>query len=462
MRATEPAPAAPTRKLFGTDGVRGVANVEPVTAETTLRLGRAVAHFCRKDVTGRQRIVVGKDTRWSGDMLENALAAGICSLGVDVLLTGPVPTPAVAFLTRSTQAAAGAVISASHNPFQDNGIKFFAASGFKLPDEVEEGIEQLVFDDAADRLHPTGNEIGKVSHINDAGDRYRNFLKGFLPARLSLAGLKIVIDCAHGAAYRVGPELFRELGAEVVAIGVNPDGVNINQHCGAVHPERLQEAVIAERAHLGIALDGDADRGIFVDEAGAVVDGDEVLAMAATEMLARGTLKHATVVATVMSNIGLEVALRERGVRLVRVKVGDRYVVEEMRRHDYNLGGEQSGHLVFIDHSTTGDGLMSALTVARLLVERQRPLSELKRVMMKFPQVLLNVPVVRRGELETLPNVQRTLDKVAAELGDRGRVVVRYSGTEPLVRIMVEGEQQLQVQAYAHEIAAAIRSELVT
>lgn len=461
MSAAESTPIAPARKLFGTDGVRGVANVEPVTAETTLRLGRAVAHLCAKDATGRQRIVVGKDTRWSGDMLEHALAAGICSLGVDVLLTGPLPTPAVAFLTRSMKAAAGAVISASHNPFQDNGIKFFAASGFKLPDEVEEKIEQLVFNGGVERVHLTGNKIGKVFHIEDAGDRYRDFLKRYLPAGLSLAGLKIVIDCAHGAAYHVGPALFRELGAEVVAIGVSPDGANINQQCGAVHPERLRDAVMAQRAHLGIALDGDADRGIFVDETGAVVDGDEVLAMAATEMLARGTLKHATVVATVMSNIGLEIALRERGVRLVRVKVGDRYVVEEMRRHDYTLGGEQSGHLVFIEHGTTGDGLMSALSVVRLLVERQRPLSELKRVMTKFPQVLLNVPVARRAELGTLPNLQRTLDKVAAELGDRGRVVVRYSGTEPLVRIMVEGEQQLQVQAYAEEIAATIRSELV-
>jgi len=448
------------RKLFGTDGVRGVANLEPMTAETALRLGRAAARWCRQNSPGQQPLVIGKDTRCSGDMLETALAAGVCSAGVDAALAGILPTPAIAFLTRSTGAGAGAVISASHNPFPDNGIKFFARSGFKLPDEVEEQIEQLVLSGDVAEAQPTGSEIGRVSTLEDAGIRYKEFLKACFPEHHSLAGLEIVLDCAHGAAYRVGPELCRELGAGVTVIGGSPDGMNINAQCGAVHPEGLQRAVRGTGAQLGVALDGDGDRAIFVDETGAVVDGDEILAMVAAEMLARGTLKHATVVATIMSNIGLEVALRERGARLVRVKVGDRYVVEEMLRGGYNLGGEQSGHLVFLDHTTTGDGLVAALTVAALMLERQRPLSALKQVMTKFPQRLLNVPVARRAELDSLGKVSQMIQRVQAELGERGRVVVRYSGTEPLVRVMVEGEDVSRVQTFAEEIAAAVGEEL--
>lgn len=448
------------RKLFGTDGVRGLANVEPMTAPTALRLGRAVAQRCRRQGSEGQGIVVGKDTRWSGDMFETAVAAGICSAGVDVLLAGILPTPAIAFLTRSLAAGAGAVISASHNPFHDNGIKLFGPSGFKLSDEVEESIEQLALAADAGGRSPTGRDIGRVSVLDDAGERYKRSLKGCLPAGDTLAGIKMVIDCAHGAAHRVGPEVFRELGARVVAIGTSPDGENINLGCGALHPQRLQEAVQAEGAQLGVALDGDADRAIFVDETAAVVDGDEVLAMLAAEMLARGTLRHATVVATILSNIGLEIALRERGARVARVNVGDRYVVEEMLRHGYNLGGEQSGHVVLLDHATTGDGLVAALTVVRLMLERQRPLSALRRVMTKFPQVLLNVPVGRRTELNSLPSVRQGIERVRTQLGDRGRVVVRYSGTEPLVRVMVEGEQPQRVQAYAEEIAAVLRAEL--
>jgi phosphoglucosamine mutase len=393
-------------------------------------------------------------------MLESALAAGICSRGLDVVLAGPIPTPAIAFLTRSLNACAGAVVSASHNPFQDNGIKFFSAGGFKLPDEVEAEIERRVGDSGSDTRRPTGSEIGKVFRLDDAAERYRDFVKRSVPAGLSLSGLTIAVDCAHGAAYQVGPALLRELGARVAAIGVNPDGVNINDQCGATHPERLQALVTAEQAQVGIAWDGDADRAIFVDETGALVDGDQVLAIVAADMLRRGTLKNATVVATVMSNLGLEMALRERGARLVRVKVGDRYVVEEMRRHDYNLGGEQSGHVVLLDHTTTGDGLIAALAILWLLVERQQPLSELKRVMTRFPQVLLNVPVARRAELADLPRVRHTIDRIAGELGERGRVVVRFSGTEPLVRVMVEAESLAHVQALADEIAGVLRSEL--
>jgi phosphoglucosamine mutase len=451
---------ATARKLFGTDGVRGAANLEPMTVETAVRLGRAAAWLCLRSGTGRRRIVIGRDTRWSGDMLEAALAAGVCSAGGDAALAGILPTPAVAFLTGNTGAAAGAVISASHNPFADNGIKFFAATGLKLPDAVEEEIEQLVRSGPAGGAQPTGNDIGRVSVIEDAARRYKESLKARFLVHSPLVGMKVVVDCAHGAAFRVGPEVLRELGADVVAMGVCPDGTNINSRCGAVYPEGLQQAVRAEEAQLGVALDGDADRAIFVDEMGAVVDGDEVLAMVAAEMLERGTLKHATVVATIMSNIGLEMALRERGAHLVRVQVGDRYVVEEMLRGGYNLGGEQSGHLVLFDRSTTGDGLVAALAVAAMMRDCGRPLSELKRVMTRFPQVLLNVPLARRVQLDGTTKVGKMIDRVRAELGDRGRVVVRESGTEPLVRVMVEGENRDRVETYAEDIAAAIRAEL--
>ena len=450
---------APPRKLFGTDGIRGVANQEPVTAETALRVGRALGHLCRRDGAGRPRVVVGKDTRLSGDMLEAALAAGLCSVGVDVLLAGVLPTPAVAFLTRDLQAGAGVVISASHNAFQDNGIKCFAASGFKLPDEVEQDIEQMVLH-AGEDFRADAGELGRTMHLGDAADRYAAFVTCAFPRELTLAGLKIVVDCANGATFRVGPQILQALGATVTAIGVSPDGTNINRNCGAVHPQQLQQTVRARGAHVGFALDGDGDRLMLVDESGEVVDGDEVLAMVGAEMLRHGTLKHATVVATVMSNVGLEVALRERGARLVRVQVGDRYVVEEMRRHGYNFGGEQSGHVVLLDHSTTGDGLIAALAVLRLMVERGRPLSELKRVMAKFPQALINVPVQRRRDLAAIAPVQQTIERIAGTLGERGRVLVRYSGTEPLVRVMVEGEQPAQVRAYAEELAAAIRTHL--
>jgi phosphoglucosamine mutase len=445
-------------KLFGTDGIRGVANAEPITCETVLRLGRAVAHYCQRN-SARPRIVVGRDTRVSGDMLERALTAGITSAGGEALLAGILPTPAVAYLTRTLQANAGAVVSASHNPFQDNGLKFFDAHGFKLPDAAEQDIERWVVDGAAPAFAAPPNALGATRRLEEATARYINFLKALVPAGFTLRGVRVAIDGAHGAAYSVGPELFRQLGAEVVAIGVAPDGVNINREAGATHPARLQETVRDERAHVGIALDGDADRLILVDEYGAVVDGDEVLAIAAGDMLARGTLKQGTVVATVMSNLGLEVALRDRGARLVRVQVGDRYVVEEMRRQGYNLGGEQSGHLIFLDHGTTGDGLLAALVVIRLMVERQRPLSELKRAMTRFPQVLLNVPVQSRQDLDGIEPLRQTMARIRAALNDRGRVLVRYSGTEPLVRVMVEGEDSDTVRRYAEEIAAVIHRE---
>jgi phosphoglucosamine mutase len=445
--------------LFGTDGIRGTANVEPMTSETVLRLGRAIAHVV-KCHQHRHKIIIGKDTRLSGYMLESALTSGICSMGVDVLLVGPLPTPGIAFLTRSMRADAGVVISASHNPFQDNGIKFFASNGFKLPDELEREIERLVQDDAIAHLRPTARAVGKAFRIDDALGRYNVFLKSTFPKHLTLDGLKIVFDGAHGAGYRVGPEVLEELGAEVVAIGVDPDGENINRDCGALYPQQLAARVTAEGAHIGVALDGDADRAMLVDEHGTVVDGDEVLAMVGIELHRAGRLANGGIVATVMSNLGLDLALRAHGIGLVRVQVGDRFVVEEMLRGGYLLGGEQSGHVVFLEHGTTGDGLVTALAVLALMVESGRPLSALRQVMTRLPQRLVNVKVRERRALETLPRVQGIIDRVSRDLGGRGRVLVRYSGTEPLVRIMVEGEHSAQVERYCEEIAAALRESV--
>lgn len=446
-------------RLFGTDGVRGTANIEPMTSETVLRLGRAIAHVVKASHR-RHRIIIGKDTRLSGYMIESALTSGICSMGVDVMLVGPLPTPGIAFLTRSMRADAGVVISASHNPFQDNGIKFFDSTGFKLPDETEREIERLLSEDDIAHLRPTATEVGKAHRIDDAAGRFNVFLKSTFPRFLGLDNMKVVIDCANGAGYRVGPEVFDELGADVVAIGVEPNGQNINEGCGALHPERLAERVLAEGADVGIALDGDGDRVICVDEKGGIVDGDELLAIMGLALQEEGTLTNGGIVATVMSNIGLEVALREKGVRLVRVAVGDRYVVEEMRRGGYVLGGEQSGHVVCLDQSTTGDGLLTALRVLALMVGKNKPLSELRRVMQRFPQMLVNVNVRERRDLEGLPVISAAIAKASRELGDRGRVVVRYSGTEPLVRVMVEGDRPQLVERLVRDIAESVRAEL--
>jgi len=445
------------RKLFGTDGVRGLANAEPITAPTALRLGEAAVQVFARQTARRALLVIGKDTRASGDMLEAALAAGAASMGADVCLAGVLPTPAIALLTRSLQADAGVVISASHNPFADNGIKFFGADGFKLPDDVESQIEGLLMDAGGGLMRATGAAIGRLRALDDAEARYRESLRAVLPAGVGLQGLKIVIDGAHGAGYRVAPELFAALGAQVSTLGTDPNGTNINDGVGAVHPAALQRAVVAAGADLGLALDGDADRAILVDEGGAVVDGDEVMAMVGAEMQARGTLRGGAVVATVMSNLGLEIALRERGVRLLRAAVGDRYVVEEMRRHGCNLGGEQSGHLLFLDSSTTGDGIVAGLQVAHLMITSQRRLSELKSVMTKLPQMTVNVRVKERRELSEVAAVQTAIAQVTRALDERGRVLVRYSGTEPLLRVMVEGEDAARVGAYAEQIADAIR-----
>lgn len=463
------------RKLFGTDGLRGVANLEPMTSETALKLGRALAHVFRvpqvsleKNSPGkvqgrgshRYRIIIGKDTRLSGYMIETALASGICSMGVDVLLVGPLPTPGVAFLTRSMRADAGVVISASHNLFRDNGIKFFSRDGFKLPDAVEGQIEELIFGGGIDRYRPTASEVGKAFRISDAVGRTVVYLKMGFPRHLSLDGLKIVVDCAHGAAYRVAPEVFSELGAEVIPIGVHPDGENINDGCGSLHPEVARRALLEHGAQLAVLLDGDGDRAIFVDEKGEIVDGDEVLAICAKEMQQRGALTSKAVVATVMSNLGLEISLKEEGIDLVRTGVGDRYVVEEMLRGRHILGGEQSGHVVFLEHNTTGDGCLTALQIMAIMVETGKPLGELKRVMTKLPQVLLNVAVREKKSFSRIPRVQRRIAQVEQDLGERGRVLVRYSGTEPLARIMLEGENEVGIQGMANDIAEEIRVAL--
>src|SRR3989442_13468746 len=447
------------RRLSGTDGCGGTGNVEPMTSETALRLGRALAHVSKRSHR-RHKILIGKDTRLSGYMLETAMASGICSMGVDVLLVGPLPTPGIAFLTRSLRADAGVVISASHNPFTDNGIKFFSQSGFKLPDELEAEIERLVQGDAIDALRPTATEIGKAFRIDDAVGRYNVFVKSTFPRTLTLDGLRLVIDCGNGAAYKVAPEVLEELGAQVIAIGVEPDGENINLDCGALHPRELQTVVQERGAHAGIALDGDADRAIFVDENGEVVDGDEVMAMIASELRARGQLQQSTLVATVMSNLGLHLAMRERGIGVRTTPVGDRHVVEEMVRGGYNVGGEQSGHIVFLDHNTTGDGLITSLAVLALMVERGRPLSELRQVMRRLPQVLVNVTVATKPELATVPAVAAAIRRAEQALGDRGRLLVRYSGTEPLLRVMVEGEREGEIRDLADTIAAAVRAAI--
>ena len=443
------------RRLFGTDGVRGVANLEPMTGETVMRLGMAVA--ARLKQPGRHtRIVIGKDTRLSGYMFETALASGIVSMGADVWTTGPLPTPGIAFITSSMRCDAGVVISASHNPFEDNGIKLFARDGYKLPDEVESEIEQLMASPELLSYRAGSSDIGYSRKIEDSRGRYVVYCKATFPVDLTLDGVTIVVDGAHGAAYRVGPLVFEELGAKVIEINCRPNGKNINDNAGALHPESMCKAVRDHGAHVGVAFDGDADRLVLCDEKGVVVDGDAVMALCATRMLAEGRLAKGTLVATVMSNLGLERAVKGAGGRVVRTQVGDRYVVEEMRRNGYNLGGEQSGHLVFLDHATTGDGIVAALRVLAVMVREGRPLSELATCMTRTPQVLVNVKVDRKRPLEELNDVVSLIRSVETELGDDGRVLVRYSGTEAKARVMIEGPDEARIQEQAQRIADAL------
>jgi phosphoglucosamine mutase len=447
------------KKLFGTDGVRGVANIHPMTTEIAMQLGRAIAYIFKQD-DRRHRIVIGKDTRLSGYMIENALASGICSMGVDVLLVGPLPTPGIAFITSSMRADAGVVISASHNAYQDNGIKFFSGDGFKLPDETELAIEELIFSKEIDSLRPIAEKVGKAYRIDDAIGRYVVFLKNSFPRELDLMGLKIVLDCANGAAYKAAPAVLRELGADVVLLGASPNGTNINAGCGSMHPEVISAAVKEHQAHLGMALDGDADRVIFVDENGREVDGDYIMAICASDLIKQGKLANNTLVATVMSNMGLDIAIRNAGGRIVKTAVGDRYVVEEMRRNGYNVGGEQSGHMVFLDHNTTGDGMISALQVLAIMQRTGKPLSELASVMTALPQVLVNVRVDKKRPVTEVPEVAKSIAAAEEKLAETGRVLIRYSGTEPLMRIMLEGQDEVQIAALAQDIATAVETHM--
>lgn len=447
------------KKLFGTDGVRGVANVYPMTSEMAMQIGRAAAYIFRNGHK-RHRIVIGKDTRLSGYMIENALAAGICSMGVDVLLVGPLPTPGIANITSSMRADAGVVISASHNPFQDNGIKIFSRDGYKLPDEMEIRMEELIFSQEIDSLRPIASEVGKAFRIDDAAGRYVVFLKSSFPKDLDLVGMKIVLDCANGAAYKVAPAVLEELGAEVIPVGVKPNGTNINAGCGSLHPEVISEMVKDQRADLGIALDGDADRVIFVDEFGHEVDGDHIMAICATDMLQRRQLRKNTLVATVMSNMGLDMAIRKAGGKVIKTAVGDRYVVEEMIKGGYNLGGEQSGHMIFRDFNTTGDGMLSALQVLAIMRRHDKTLSELAQVMSPLPQVLVNVRVAEKQDIMTIPEVARLVREIEGNLHDDGRILIRYSGTEPLLRIMIEGQDKYRITGWAQEIAELVGTKI--
>lgn len=444
-------------RLFGTDGVRGVANVEPMTVETAVRLGRSAAHVFRRG-DHRHRILIGKDTRQSGYMIENALVAGICSMGVDVLVVGPLPTPGIAFATRALRADAGIVISASHNPYMDNGIKFFNNDGFKLPDAIEQEIEELTFTGRIDDVRPTAGAVGKALRVDDVGGRYIEFLKGTLPRGFSLEGMRIIVDGAHGAAYRVGPAVFEELGAQVTAIGVDPDGTNINDGVGSMHPEVAAAAVRETGADAGVCLDGDADRCVLIDNNGKVVDGDHVLAICGRERHARGALPNEAVVATVMSNMGLEIALREVGINVVRTDVGDRHVVQRMRTDGVTLGGEQSGHTIFLDYNTTGDGLVTALQVMQVVQQTGTSLADLAAIMQPLPQILKNVDIADRRPIEEMPDVNTAIQDAESTLGERGRVLVRYSGTQPMARVMVEGEDAAQIEALARDIVSAFEA----
>ncbi|MGA2178450.1 MAG: phosphoglucosamine mutase [Verrucomicrobiota bacterium] len=454
------------KKIFGTDGVRGTANVEPVTAETALKLGRAAAYVFKNlerqsRGRGRHKIVIGKDTRLSGYMLENAISSGILSMGVDVLFIGPLPTPGVAYATRSLRADAGIVITASHNPYADNGIKFFRADGYKLDDKIEHEIENLVFSGEIENIRPTADAVGKAVRIDDALGRYIEFAKASFPRGLTLEGVRIVVDCAHGAAYKSTPCVLRELGAEVMVYGNQPNGMNINQDCGSMHPEAMCRKVVEHKAQLGIAHDGDADRVLLCDEKGNLIDGDDIMAIAALDMLAQKTLAEKTLVTTVMSNAGLEAAIKTAGGRVIRTAVGDRNVIDEMLRSGFNFGGEQSGHLIFRDSGTTGDGLVAALQILRIVKAKQTPLSKLAKCWTRFPQLITNVRVREKKPFEQLDGVAQLVGEAEAELKKQGgRLLLRYSGTEPKARLLLEGRDAATLKKWSDKICAAIQKQI--
>jgi len=454
------------RKIFGTDGVRGTANVEPVTAETALKLGRAAAHVfknleAQSRGRGKHKIVIGKDTRLSGYMLENAISSGILSMGVDVVFIGPLPTPGVAYVTRSLRADAGIVITASHNPYTDNGIKFFRADGYKLDDKIEAEIERLVFSGEVEKIQPSAELIGRAVRVDDALGRYIEYAKASFPKGLTLEGMKIVLDCGHGAAYKSSPSVLRELGAEVIIFNNHPDGKNINENCGSMHPEAMCQKVVECGAHVGIAHDGDADRVLLCDETGTLIDGDDIMAIAALEMLAENSLAGKTLVSTVMSNAGLEAAINQAGGKMLRTNVGDKNVIDEMLRGGFNFGGEQSGHLIFRDHASTGDGLVAALQILRIVKAKETPLSKLAKCWTRFPQLVTNVKVREKRPFAELDGVNALVAAAEKELVDQGgRLLLRYSGTERKARLLVEGRDAAALQDWSDKICGAIQKQI--
>lgn len=448
------------RKLFGTDGIRGRANTYPMNVETILSLGRAFGQWLRQSNKGKVRVVIGKDTRLSGYIFENALIAGLCSMGIDTLMVGPLPTPGVAFITRAYRADAGIVISASHNPYYDNGIKFFTADGYKFPDSLEKNIEDLMTEESFEKCLPPDEKLGKNSKIDDADGRYIEFVKATLPRRFSFAGLRVVLDCANGAAFRVAPLALKELDAEVFCESVLPNGLNINEHCGALHVESLRKSVLEHRSDVGIAFDGDADRVIMIDENGSIVDGDMILAICAKELQSRNELVNNCVVGTIMSNFGLIKCMERLGINFVQAQVGDRYVISKMLEHQAILGGEQSGHLIFSDHNTTGDGLVSALQVLRIMKQRKKKLSVLTKIMERYPQVLLNVKVSAKPQIKEIPGLTKSIEKIQQKLDNKGRVLIRYSGTENVCRVMLEGPSISCCQRYAKSLADIIKEQI--
>jgi len=447
-------------KLFGTDGIRGRVNTYPMTPENALRVGMAAAIVLGKEHHGRNTVLIGKDTRLSGYMIESALTSGICSMGMNVTLVGPLPTPGIAFLTRTLRIDAGVVISASHNPFYDNGIKFFSYNGFKLPDDIEKRIEELATDDSIGRYRAKGEEVGKASRLDDATGRYIEYIKSTLKKGVTFEGMKVVVDSANGAAYKITPWLLRELGAEVISINDRPDGININNRCGTLHMEGLSKAVIQHKADVGIAHDGDADRTILCDEKGRIIDGDRIMGMCAVDMNARGELKKNTVVATVMSNLGLEKYFEKNNIKLIRAKVGDRYVVEKMLSGDYNFGGEQSGHIIFLDYNTTGDGQITAVQVLNLMKNKNVSLSKLASPVKLFPQVLMNVEVGKIQDIRSVPSIMDAIRAAEKKLDGRGRILVRPSGTEPKIRVMLEGDDLKLIKSLGREVSKAIRESM--
>lgn len=450
------------RRLFGTDGIRGEANSFPMTPDITLKVGQAMGYLLRRNHRKNHtlKVVIGKDTRLSGYMIEQALASGLNSMGINVLLVGPLPTPAIGFLTINMRADAGIVISASHNAYKDNGIKIFSNDGFKLDENMEKEIEDLVLNKDLNQFLPLSQEIGRSRRIDDATGRYVVYVKNTFPLRYSLEGLRVVLDTANGAAYKVAPKILEELGAEVITLGADPDGRNINDKSGALYPQRVASEVVRYRADVGISLDGDADRVIMVDEKGQMVNGDHILAICALDMAEQKALPQNTVVATQMSNFGLDQLMKKNGINVIRTDVGDRNVVEEMRRGGFAVGGEQSGHIIFLNHTTTGDGLVASLSVLAVMMHKKQALSELNSVMEDVPQVLINTRVQKRKELDQIPGYPKLVKELSENLKGVGRIFVRFSGTEPLVRVLVEGPNRRQIAQYAEEVASLLQREL--